>query len=419
MYRAGLALLGGDVAGTIAHGERAASLSAADDHLGLGAAAALIGLARWTDGDLEHAEAQYIAAIAAFEQAGHLADILGCSLTLADIRAAQGRLGAAEQTLTAGLELGTQHAPLRGTADMHIGLSELLVERNELAHAAEHVQASLDLGEHLALAQHAYRWRVVQARLRAAHGDHTGALDLLREAERRYDTDYSPPVRPASATTARVRLVAGDIEGAQRWATETGLTAGDEPAYLHEYEHLTLARVLLATRRAADAVPLLQRLLVAAEAGRREGSAVEALLLLALAHDLDGDLPRALVVLEDGLARAEAAGYVRMVLDCGAPMTALLKTAVRHGRAADQVTALLAAGAAPVPAPARPALVDELSRRELDVLRLLRSELTGPEIAAELVVSLNTVRSHTKHIFTKLGVTNRRAAVRRADELGL
>ena len=103
-----------------------------------------------------------------------------------------------------------------------------------------------------------------------------------------------------------------------------------------------------------------------------------------------------------------------------APMTALLEAAVRHGRAAPQASALLAARwplrqAAPAPQ----GLVDELSSRELDVLRLLRSELTGPEIAAELVVSLNTVRTHTKNIFMKLGVTNRRAAVRRADELGL
>jgi LuxR family maltose regulon positive regulatory protein len=100
-------------------------------------------------------------------------------------------------------------------------------------------------------------------------------------------------------------------------------------------------------------------------------------------------------------------------------MTALLEAAVRHDRAAAQASTLLRAGQAPATAPARPGLVDELSRRERDVLRLLRSELTGPEIAAELVVSLNTVRTHTKSIFMKLGVTSRRAAVRRADELGL
>jgi LuxR family maltose regulon positive regulatory protein len=111
-------------------------------------------------------------------------------------------------------------------------------------------------------------------------------------------------------------------------------------------------------------------------------------------------------------------GWVRVFLDAGVPMTALLRSAVRHGRAAELATSILAAAHAP-PAARPSGLVDELSARELDVLRLLRSDLTGPEIAAELIVSLNTVRTHTKHIFTKLGVNTRRAAVRRATELGL
>ena len=424
MYRAALALFRGDLAGTIAHASRAASLSDdAHDHLGVGAAAALIGLAHWTGGNLEAADRQYTATIAAFERAGYLADILGCSLGLADIQVAQGRLGAAQRTLTAGLELAVANAPLRGTADVHIGLSELHLERNELAAAAGHLRASLELGDHLALPQHAYRWRVVDARLRAAHGDHAGAIDLLREAERRYDTDYSPRVRPVTATTARVRLAAGDVEGAERWAASTGLSADDDLVYVQEYEHLTLAWVLLASGRAGDAVPLLERLLAAAEAGRRGGGAIEALLLLALAHSVGGDAARALAALDDGLSRAALEGYVRVFLDAGATMVALLEATVRRGgAAADRAAVILAAraGAAPAPtAPPRQDLVDELSKRELDVLRLLRSELTGPEIAGELVVSLNTVRTHTKNIFAKLGVTNRRAAVRRADELGL
>jgi LuxR family maltose regulon positive regulatory protein len=106
-----------------------------------------------------------------------------------------------------------------------------------------------------------------------------------------------------------------------------------------------------------------------------------------------------------------------MFLDAGAPVVTLLGAAApSDGRASSLV---VAAGA---PAPARPVpqgVVDELSARELEVLRLLRSELSGPEVAAELVVSLNTVRTHTKNIFMKLGVNSRRAAVRRAGELGL
>lgn len=418
MYRAGLALLGGDLAGTVAHGERAARLSEADDNFGQGAAAALIGLAHWADGDLDSAERQYAAAIASFSRAGFLADILGCSLGLADILVAQGRLGAARETLTAGVDLAAASGPLRGTADMHLGLGEIHFERNELDAAAEALQASLDLGDGLALPQHANRWRVLEARLRAARGDHDGALALLGEAERRYDTDYSPKARPVTATTARVRLAAGDVAAAERWAVEAGLGVDDEPAYVRDYEQLTFARLLLATGRSAEAVGLLQRLLAAAEAGRREGSAIEALTLLALAHDSAANGAEALAAVEEALTRAGVEGFVRIFLDAGAPMRALLKTAVRQGGGADRAAAVLAADGPP-PSRAQPGLVDELSRRELDVLRLLRSELSGPEIAAELVVSINTVRTHTKNIFMKLGVTSRRAAVRRADELGL
>ena len=100
-------------------------------------------------------------------------------------------------------------------------------------------------------------------------------------------------------------------------------------------------------------------------------------------------------------------------------MTSLLEAVVRQDRTAAWPAALLAAAGDAPSAPAPQGLVDELSHRELDVLRLLRSDLTGPEIAAELVVSINTVRTHTKNIFMKLGVTSRRAAVRRADDLGL
>ena len=419
MYRAALALLRNDLDSAIDHAERTATLSAADDHLSRGAAAALIGLARWADGDLGPAASQYATAIRVFETGGLVAEVPGCSLGLCDIQVAQGRLSAAERTLEAGLGLAAAHGPLRGTADLHVGLAELHLERNELDAVADHLRASLDLGEWLALPQHAYRWRVVDARLRSIHGDHAGALGLLREAEQRYDTDYSPKVRPVAATAARVRLAAGDLAGAERWAAHAGVNAGDELSYLREYEHLTLARVLLAGGRADDARALLERLLAAARAGGRNGSAIEAGTLLALALQARGEAGPAFATLDEALLRAAPDRFVRVFLDAGAPMTAVLESAARRGSAAQQATALLAAiRGRPVATPQRQ-LVDELSSRELDVLRLLRTELTGPQIAAELVVSLNTVRTHTKHLFTKLGVTNRRAAVRRADELGL
>ena len=103
-------------------------------------------------------------------------------------------------------------------------------------------------------------------------------------------------------------------------------------------------------------------------------------------------------------------------------MAALLAAAAQRGTAPDYVRRLLAAAGAPGRARSTSAsgrLVEPLSGRELDVLRLLGTDLGGPEIARELVVSLNTVRTHTKNIYAKLGVNNRRAAVRRAEELDL
>jgi LuxR family maltose regulon positive regulatory protein len=251
------------------------------------------------------------------------------------------------------------------------------------------------------------------AGLRAAHGDLDGALDLLDEAERRYVGDYFPEVRPIAALRARVWVAQGRHDDALGWARERGLSVDDDLGYLREFEHVTLARALLA-RHPSEAARFLERLLAAAEEGRREGSVVETLVLLALAHQAGEDRAAALAALAQALTKAEPEGYVRVFLDQGAPLLGLLRAA------GDPARRILAeAGATGAGPPVQRGLVEPLSGRELEVLRLLRTELNGPEIARELVVSLNTMRTHTKSIFTKLGVTSRRAAVRRAEELGL
>ena len=117
---------------------------------------------------------------------------------------------------------------------------------------------------------------------------------------------------------------------------------------------------------------------------------------------------------------AEPEGYVRVFIDEGPPMASLLRVLAKQGTAGNYVRRLLAAVTeTEQDSPARQPLIDPLSERELDVLRLLGTDLGGPEIARELMVSLNTIRTHTKNIYVKLAVTSRRAAVRRAAELGL
>ena len=117
---------------------------------------------------------------------------------------------------------------------------------------------------------------------------------------------------------------------------------------------------------------------------------------------------------------AEPEGYIRIFVDVGPPMAHLLEEAARCGIAPHYVRQLLTAlGSTSDSTPVIQALIEPLSERELEVLRLLRTDLDGPEMARELVVSLNTMRTHTKNIYSKLRVNNRRAAIRRAEELEL
>jgi LuxR family maltose regulon positive regulatory protein len=431
IQRAGLALLAGDVSGTIAHASGALDLIEPTDHLRRGSATALLALAHWSDGDLDTAADGYAEANRELIAAGHLADMLGCSLALADIQIAQGKLNDATRTFESGLRWTTEHPDLRGAADMHVGLSEVLIERNELDAAARHLQTSTDLGESAGLPQHAYRWRVTMARLCRARGDLDTALELIEEAAPLYDTDFSPPVRPVAALRTRVQLARGDLDAALAWARQCGLSTSDDLRYVTEFGHITLARVLIAHHAATrderlldDALSLLDRLLAAAEDGGRIGSTIEILVLLATAHHARQDVAAAVAALEDALRRAEAHGHVRLFLHAGPAVTAVLRSVASRAPVTAHTRRVLAAtdhtSSPPPAAPrSRPVLVDELSARELEVLRLLRSDLSGPDIARELLVSANTFRTHTKNIYAKLGVNNRREAVRRAAELGL
>jgi LuxR family maltose regulon positive regulatory protein len=451
VFRAGQALALGHVADTVTYAKRALDLVPENDHLQRGAAMALLGLAAWTSGDLEAAHRSYADGMARMQRAGIIAQAIGCVIALADIRITQGRLREALRTYEHGLQLATaQGKPiLRGAADMYVGMSELLCEQNDLPAATEHLVRSQELGEHMGLPQNPYRWRVAMARIKHAHGDLEGALALLEEAERRYVGDFFPNVRPVAALVARLWVAQGRRGDALGWVRAQGLSAQDELSYLHEFEHITLARVLLAHAQSEgaghtipQAIHLLARLLAAAEAGERTGRVIEILILQALAYHMQGDIPAALVPLERALTLAEHEGYVRLFVEEGPPMAHLLQEALARGMLPGYVEKLLAAflepdketrrqgdkeidraSVSPISrSPGLPdsqSLVEPLSQRELQVLRLFNSELSGPEIARELVIGLSTVRTYTKSIYTKLNVNSRRAAVKRAAELGL
>ena len=431
MYRAAVALASGDLDATIPHAQRALTLAPSDDPLARAAAGALAGLASWSTGDLSGAYAAYT------ESSG---------------RPHQRRLPRRRARL--------HHHPRRHPA--HPGPA-----RGGAAHVSAGARPDRHSDGRRTVARNRryagrHRRRAARAqrpRRRAGTPGHqsavsasttacprtptagespwpgsgspkaiwTSALALLDDADRVYVGDFSPNVAPVAATRARLWIRRGELTPANDWARQQQLSSDDDPSYLREYEHLTLARLLIAQRRTQpdagdidDALGLLARLLAAAEQGERGASVIEALILQAAAHDAAGDAAAALASLGRAVALAQPEGYVRLFIDEGPPMVTLLKTLRKQPAAPTYVNRLIAstttiAIAAPVPQQ----LLEPLSQREIDVLRLLGGDLSGPDIARQLSVSLNTVRSHTKSIYAKLGTTSRRGAVQRARELRL
>ncbi|MFZ1754842.1 MAG: tetratricopeptide repeat protein [Caldilineaceae bacterium] len=416
----------GDIPGSVTHARRALDLLPEDDYLRRGPALGLLGLAQWTIGDLEEAHRTIAHTMAAFETVGSVVFALSGTFGMADIRVTQGRLREAIDIYTRAKELADrlgEPAP-PGTADIHLGLSGIYREQGNWEAARQQMAKSEELGEKAGLGDWPYRLRRAQAQAAVDEGDLEGALALLDEAARLYYPTPVPDVRPIAALKAQVWLAQGRLADAQAWASERGLSVDDELSFLHEFEYITLARILMAQNQNGPAVALLERLLQAAESGERRGSVIEILVSLALAHQAQNERPAALAALARALDLAEPEGYVRIFTGQGDPMGRLLEEAAAAGISPVYARRLRAAfGASGVSAPAtQPSnqpLIEPLSDRELDVLKRLGSEMSGPEIAEILMISLNTLRTHTKNIYSKLGVNSRRAAVSRAQELSL
>jgi LuxR family maltose regulon positive regulatory protein len=444
LTRGGQALGRGDMPATEKYARRALDLAPEKDYLMLGGAAAQLGLAAWTNGDLDTARRMTAEGMENLQLGGNISPAIGCAITLTDIQIIQGYLHEAMTTYERGLKLatGSSSRVLQGAADMHVGMSNLYYEHNDLDAATRRLLTSQSLGELAGLPQNPYRWCAAMARIKQAQGDLDSALQLLEEAERVYDANFSPNVRPLATRKVRLWLAQGRLSEALNWAREQGLSDEDELSYLREFDHITLARVLIArykTDRAEGdlhaALGLLARLLQAAEEGGRDGSVIEILILLALAYQTQGNQLHALSSLERALTLAEPEGYVRSFVDEGEAMRLLIldfrfasEKSARNGvhSLSGYVDKLLSAFPQLAAPPKKSKvknlkseIVEPLSERELEVLKLLRSELSGPEIAGQLMVSLNTLHTHTKNIYSKLGVNNRRAAVRRAEELDL
>jgi len=426
VYRAALAQARGQVAETSVHAQQALDLAAPGDHLARGAAAAFMGQAAWATGDVRTAVRTFSAGVESLHAAGNVADALGSTVLLADMWLSAGRFSQARRLYAESLSLAEARGAsfAQTTALLHVGLSEIEREAGHLASARHHLETALALDDRTSRSPGHFRWLLAMGRIREAEGDVAAAIDLMDQAEASYRPGFYVDVRPVPAVRARAAIGGGDLSLAESWALDHDAPDTDADDYLAEFNRLTHVRLTLARHRVHpqpakldDAMLMLSRLSDAASAMARWSSVVEIHMLTALVRDAQGRRPDALRSLGEAFAAApEPEAYTRLFLDEGEPMKALLRDALRDGTADGHPGRLLAQPEPPVQAEP---LLDPLSEREGQVLRLLDSELSGPDIARELFVSHNTVRTHTRHIFAKLQVTSRRAAVHRAREVGL
>ena len=432
LIRAGNAQIDGNLAETVRYAELSVQLAPENDSLTRAQAAITLGFTRWATGDVEASLHAMQTWVDDMQKLGNQMYVLASAFVVADMQVILGRLGEAERTLRQTIQKAEAfgHEAEAVTAHQHLGLAMLAYERGDNLVATQRLQTAAELGQRSTLIDWTHRWNLAQARLKESDGEFDSALQCLDNAERGYIKNPIPIMQPIAAHKARVHLRQGRLDKAQAWVLKRRLSVKDEASYLGEYEHLTLARTRLAERSFEGVNDLLERLLALAESQKRMESIIEILLTQVLVFQAQDNQSQAFATLKRALTLTEPEGYIRVYVDEGEALRFLISDfrlqieIQSHGQDRkligylDKILAVFPQPKSKIVNP-KSEMVDPMSERELEVLQLLRSELSGPEIAEQLIVSLNTLRTHTKNIFNKLGVNNRRAAIRRAEELDL
>ena len=439
--RAEIALSRSDISGAIELCQQALKFLPQDNTLLRGVATYFLGHAQRRAGQMVEAERVYIEASALGLQTDNLLLALHALANLSSVQMAMGRLNQAADTSQRILQITgerrRQSWPVAGLA--YQGLGRLHYEWNELDAAARYLRLGIEFGQGGGLTGLEINSRSALALTLQAQQDSGRADEMLRQIAAMTERHHHPVyAAAATAQEARLRLSQGRSEQAIHWAETCGLSLDDTARYYsHEAEYLTLARVFIAQSQTETALNLLHRLQQAAESDQRNGSLIEILILSGLARQVQGDTNSALTSLESALTLAEPEGYVRTFVDEGGSMSKLLRQAQSRGIRPDYVSKLLAAfsdfrfeisdfGLDPddrskiqIPNSKIQNLVEPLSQRELELLRLVADGYSNQEIAQELFVAVGTVKKHLNNIFGKLGASSRTQATARARELNL
>ena len=348
---------------------------------------------------------------------------------LADLEMIQGQLQRAadlcHEALQEAEERGARQFGIEGYALVQLG--EIFYKRNNLVAAHDHALEGANLMQGWERPYEIVRGYTTLATILQAQDDTDGARQAMQRAEAIRSQHPNYPKLSSLVYSCQIRLCLAEEGPDEAARLATDMQFGQAGALIfREQEQMILARVLVAQQRWNEVLPLLARLVGEAEAGGRFGRLIEILALQALAWQAQEDTARALTALEKALAMGERQGHVRVFVEQGAPLAALLQQAAARGIAAQYVSRLLSAfeaegvdmAAAPSP-PSAPSIVEPLTGREMEVLQLLGEGYSNRQIAEALVITLNGVKKHTSNIYGKLEVHSRTQAVVRAQELDL
>jgi LuxR family maltose regulon positive regulatory protein len=422
----------GDLARSAAAARQALALLPQDEMLWRGSCLLNVGVEEMLAGKPNVARQNILAARHRCEAAENVYAARAATLILGELCARQGELQQAAQLYRqviaeAGEDISDQaHALIRYAA--------LAYEWNDLAMAEQLVSQAIAIGRQLADAdrmqfaaeEFLVPGSLILARILGARGEAAGARQLLSALV----AQASRPalLREVQASLAWAALLDGDLAAVRRWAQVAAQPGDNLLRTQQECEALLVARMLIGQGEAGAALRLLGRWQPETQAHGRLRSELEILILMALAHAALHNQPQARQALLEALAQAQPQGYQRLFLDAGAPMAALLRTCLpdlraeplgSYARALRCAFAQEPTGHLVAALPAATHLLDPLSPQEQRVLRLLTAGLSNPEIAQELIVSVNTVKTQVQSIYRKLDVSSRREARSAARHLNL